>query len=449
MKLKRILAFTLLIALLLAAFPMAADLTPRDKSKHLEILTVGNSMTYYNDLGKPGGMLDNLAKAAGYDVTITALYKGGYELSQFLDEKDAYGRTAKPAIENGKFDIILIQDNGKIECKKAAVLKVNCKNFKKIADKMGAELFLYQTYGPADDYSAISGYGKNCLDAEMNSRSIVEKVCSEVEGLTPAYAGAAFTKVHTEHPEMELHFTDRLHPSELGSFVMACEIFGTIFGVDPTTVSYNGPATADQAKILKEAAAYVLKNGPQVDPAYSKIKSGTTTTTTTDPEPTPVEEKLPFTDVKESDWFYTYVQKLYEENVISGMTATTFVPNGTLTWGQSLKLVCCALANGEQGTVSGHWASGYLATAKAKGWITEDVNLDQPITRVELCRVGAKAKGVTEQPASNPFTDCKDEAVLALVNAGVINGMTATTFQPDSLLTRAQISKIIYLLKVL
>ena len=448
MKLKRILAFTLLIALLLAAFPMAADLTPRDKSKHLEILVVGNSMTYKNDLGKPGGILDNLAKSAGYDVTITALYKGGYELSQFLDEKDPYGRTSKPVIENGKFDIILIQESSKITATKLAVYKVNCKAFKKIADKMGAELFLYEPNGPADDYKAISSYGKNCLDAEMKSRANSEAISTEL-GIPVAYAGAAFSKVFTEHPELTMHDADSKHPGVLGSFVLACDIFGTIFGVDPTTVSYNGDATADQAKILKEAAAYVLKNGPQVDPAYSKIKSGTTTTTDPEPETPPAEEKLPFTDVKESDWFYTYVQKLYEEDVISGMTATTFVPNGTLTWGQSLKLVCCALVNGEQGTVSGHWASGYLATAKAKGWLTGDVNLDQPITRLELCQIAAKAKKLTEQPASNPFTDCKDEAVLALVNAEVINGMTETTFQPDSLLTRAQISKIIYLLKVL
>ena len=38
---------------------------------------------------------------------------------------------------------------------------------------------------------------------------------------------------------------------------------------------------------------------------------------------------------------------------------------------------------------------------------------------------------------------------MALVDAKVIDGMTENTFEPDGLLTRAQIAKIIYLLNEL
>ena len=75
------------------------------------------------------------------------------------------------------------------------------------------------------------------------------------------------------------------------------------------------------------------------------------------------------------------------------------------------------------------------------------MKLDNAITRLELCKIAAKAKGLTEQPASNPFKDTSDPDVLALNKAGVINGMTATEFQPNGLLTRAQISKIIWVLR--
>ena len=66
---------------------------------------------------------------------------------------------------------------------------------------------------------------------------------------------------------------------------------------------------------------------------------------------------------------------------------------------------------------------------------------------IELCRIAAKAKGLTEQPASNPFTDTDDKDVLALNKAGVISGMSATEFKPNGLLTRAQIAKIIWTLR--
>ena len=153
--------------------------------------------------------------------------------------------------------------------------------------------------------------------------------------------------------------------------------------------------------------------------------------------------KLPFTDVKEGDWYYEFVKELYEKKIVAGMTDTTFVPNGKLTWGQALKLIVCGLGKGEQATTGSHWASGYLTFAKNQKWLDKDVDLNGAISRLQFCQVAAKAKDLTAQPASNPFKDCADKDVLALVNAGIINGMSADTFAPDSTLTRAQISKII------
>ncbi|MBQ7566268.1 MAG: S-layer homology domain-containing protein [Oscillospiraceae bacterium] len=157
--------------------------------------------------------------------------------------------------------------------------------------------------------------------------------------------------------------------------------------------------------------------------------------------------KLPFTDVKEADWFYTYVKDLYNDGTVNGMTPTTFVPKGNLTYGQALKLIVCALGHGEQASTGGHWASGYLKFAQDKGWITGNVDLNGNVTRLAFCQIAAKAKNLTEQPASNPFKDTSDTAVLALNKAGVINGMSADTFDPSGLLTRAQISKIIWTLR--
>ncbi|MBQ7565768.1 MAG: S-layer homology domain-containing protein, partial [Oscillospiraceae bacterium] len=90
-------------------------------------------------------------------------------------------------------------------------------------------------------------------------------------------------------------------------------------------------------------------------------------------------EPLPFTDVAESDWFYSFVKQMYTKKIISGMTATTFVPNGTLTYGQALKLLVAAIDTDVGNASSGHWASNYLAKAKEKGWIDGDVDLDGKI----------------------------------------------------------------------
>ena len=162
--------------------------------------------------------------------------------------------------------------------------------------------------------------------------------------------------------------------------------------------------------------------------------------------PTPAEESK-FTDVKENDWFCTYVNDLAASGAVNGMTETTFAPNDTLTYGQALKLITLALGEAEPAKSGSHWASGYLTLAKEKKWLSEDVPLDEAITRLALCRIAAKARGFTSLPKKNPFTDTADDAVLALNKAGVISGMTATTFCPDQLLTRAQIAKIIWMLQ--
>jgi len=152
---------------------------------------------------------------------------------------------------------------------------------------------------------------------------------------------------------------------------------------------------------------------------------------------------ISFPDVKESDWFYGYVQELAQDGIVGGMSDGTFQPAGTLTYGQALKLLICALDKDVGNASSGHWASNYLSAAQSKGWISGSVNLDGGISRLAFCQVAAKAKNLTAQPESNPFTDTSDPAVLALNKAGVIGGMGEGKFSPDTTLTRAQISKII------
>ena len=152
----------------------------------------------------------------------------------------------------------------------------------------------------------------------------------------------------------------------------------------------------------------------------------------------------PFCDIY-GHWAYSYIKDLTAAKVINGMTKTTYDPEGTLTWGQSLKLIALAVGEPEQAALTGqHWASGYLQLARNRGWVSGEIGLDNTISRLELCRVAAAALGLTEQPDQNPFTDTNDPAVLALYRAGIINGVTTTTFVPDSSLTRAQIAKIIW-----
>ncbi|MBP5167571.1 MAG: S-layer homology domain-containing protein [Oscillospiraceae bacterium] len=90
------------------------------------------------------------------------------------------------------------------------------------------------------------------------------------------------------------------------------------------------------------------------------------------------------------------------------------------------------------------WAAGELEEAAALGLIPEclqGADLTQPITRAEFAAVSVKVyeslSGAKAEPiAVNPFTDTNDEEVLKAFNVGVTNGMSDTTFEPETRLNR-------------
>lgn len=111
--------------------------------------------------------------------------------------------------------------------------------------------------------------------------------------------------------------------------------------------------------------------------------------------------KNPFVDVKPSDYYYKAVLWAVKNGITQGIDATHFGPNNTVTRGQ---------------TVTFMW--------RAAG--------------------SPQVSGV-----KNPFVDVKSsdyycKAVLWAVESGITNGMSATTFGPNSGCTRGQIVTFLY-----
>ena len=153
--------------------------------------------------------------------------------------------------------------------------------------------------------------------------------------------------------------------------------------------------------------------------------------------------EIAFDDVPAEAWYYAYVTRLAEAGVINGFPDGTFRPAGTLTWAQAMKLLLCAhedLAD----VVGAGWDATAMGKAAELGLCDAAQASTAEITRLEFCKAAAKLFAVTG--TAGAFSDCDDADVLALVDFGVINGFPDGTFRPAETLTRAQISKIIYLL---
>ncbi len=158
----------------------------------------------------------------------------------------------------------------------------------------------------------------------------------------------------------------------------------------------------------------------------------------------------PFKDVKVSFWFGKYVIDLYNDGIINGTSATTYAPNDTLTWAAALKLLLVSHGDLKAADATGaDWSKNAIAKAAELGLVAADLDGAKAISRLEFCQVAAKLNKLAESKTESKFTDCADGYVMALVDAKVIDGMTATTFEPDASLTRAQIAKIIYQLNLI
>ncbi len=94
--------------------------------------------------------------------------------------------------------------------------------------------------------------------------------------------------------------------------------------------------------------------------------------------------------------------------------------------------------------VTSNWAEDEVDRADEYDLIPEVLDgkdMTQPITRLEFAAVCVKVfenlTGTKALPAvENPFTDTEDAEVLKAYNAGITNGTSDTTFEPDKLLDR-------------
>ena len=88
-------------------------------------------------------------------------------------------------------------------------------------------------------------------------------------------------------------------------------------------------------------------------------------------------------------WYYTYVQDLYDAGIVDGVTSTAFRPEGTVTFGQALKLVLMAAGYENQAPTGTHWASGFYDLAQREGLLPSGLNLglDDAITRLEIAEI--------------------------------------------------------------
>ncbi len=159
-----------------------------------------------------------------------------------------------------------------------------------------------------------------------------------------------------------------------------------------------------------------------------------------------------FSDVKSSDWFYTYVSKAVEKNIVAGYPDGTFRPQNQVTYAEFITM---AMRGEKASNLRGRteWYAPYYYAAIDNGIFYEYQiayrQMSKPIPRKDMAVVMAgvlaynNLDAVKTVNAGDTFSDISStseyEYPIALCNYyGALSGYPDGTFRPNNTLTRAE-----------
>ncbi len=173
---------------------------------------------------------------------------------------------------------------------------------------------------------------------------------------------------------------------------------------------------------------------------------------------------LPFKDVKESDWFYSYVGYVYENGLMKGTGEKTFSPDEKLDRAMFITIIGrLGGANSSDpspftDTEPDSWYSPYVAWAAdlgiVKGFPDGTFRPYDPITREQMAAATDRflnASGLNAVATGGIFnfadeakvSDWAVESVGNLKKLGIFTGDNAGRFNPESNTTRAEAATVI------
>lgn len=204
---------------------------------------------------------------------------------------------------------------------------------------------------------------------------------------------------------------------------------------------------------------YADSDTPTVSSANSELTEWYLSDTS---EPT---DSLSFTDVKSTDWFYSAVQYVYDNNIMTGTSTTTFAPNDTVERSQVVQMLynlegqpAVTGNSGFSDIKSGDWYSKAVIWAERTGVVDGyENNAFRPgkaVSREEFAQMLynyskykhydlSAAADLSEFPDGSSVSNWANSAVAWANGNGLINGHDDGRLDPSGTAIRAQAASIL------
>lgn len=230
------------------------------------------------------------------------------------------------------------------------------------------------------------------------------------------------------------------------------------------TASPSKGYVVDTVKVVDKDGKDVAVTGKDGKYVFTMPASAVTVTGSFKAE-TPAPVALPFTDVKSGNWFYDAVKYAYAQGLMTGTSATTFAPNGTMNRAMIVTVLyrlekspAVTSASKFTDVPAGQWYSDAVAWAAANkivnGYDETTFGPMNAVTREQMAAIlfrYEQVKGlenVTLEENLNRFPDQNKISAYAIpalqwaVGQKIINGNADGTLDPTGTATRAQVAQI-------
>lgn len=174
-----------------------------------EILFVGNSLTYFNDMPK---MVEKLALSFGDTIRTATLALPNYALVDHLADGQIQN-----IIPNYKFKFVVVQQGPSSQAEGRQLLLEAAPILKKLCEDHGAKLAFFMVWPAHANFWTFDGVIKNYTDAAIISNSILCPV------------GKVWKEYIDTTGDLSYYGSDLFHPSAKGSQIAAEIIYKSLY----------------------------------------------------------------------------------------------------------------------------------------------------------------------------------------------------------------------------
>ncbi len=211
-----------------------------------EVLFIGNSMTYYNDMPV---LFQDIALSKGIEVEVEQYAPGGTGFVNHVNDDQVYNLFA-----SREWDAVILQPGTGESAGMSYPTAVTAARGQRLIDSIRvyspcAKIILYEiSNGVAPDGNGGGDYDQY-FATQTKIRDSITKISNALQ-IPFAPAGECFRAHYEDHQDLLLHGSyNDVHPNLKGSYLVACSVFNTLYqdqispsnafgGLEETTATY-------------------------------------------------------------------------------------------------------------------------------------------------------------------------------------------------------------------